>query len=223
MIQDVFNQFRDFKSFEVAFYNQDKELQKLYCTVKSIENNRIVLNANNNTNKNIVASVGEDLQLHIYTENGIYSAKSKVILVSKGLINTEYIISYPANSKHSQRREYFRAEIPLKFNMKVFPSENSDKFFAIDGTTRNVCGKGMSFISDKLFLECEKIEVELAFDEKVVKTSAQLVYSKKIVIQDHSKFIHAFMFTDISKKDIEFIIKKCFLHQLDLRKKSIWD
>ena len=222
-MQDIYNQFKDFKSFEVAFFNKEKGLHKLFCTVKSIENNRIVLNANNKTNKNVVAKVGDELQLHIYTESGIYSAISKVIMASKGLINTEYIISYPANSKHSQRREYFRAEIPVKFNMKVFPSLNSEKFFPIIATTKNVCGKGMSYISDKPFMDNEKLELELFFDEQTITTAAQLVYSKQIIIQDYNKYIHAFMFTDISKKDIEFIIKKCFLHQLDLRKKTIWD
>lgn len=216
---DIYNQFKDFKSFEIVFFNKEKELQRLFCSVKSIENNSLVITANNQKNKNVFAHAGDNIQLHIYTESGIYSSSSKIIMVTKGLLNTEYIITYPTNSKHSQRREYFRADIPVKFTMTVFPNENIEDCLVIESTTRNICGKGMSFISNKPFLDYIAIGVELFFDEKIVKTSAQLVYTKTIVINDQTKFIHAFTFTDITKKNIEFLIKKCFLHQLDLKKR----
>ena len=99
---DIYNQFKDFKSFEVVFANKGKELQRIICSVKSIENNRIILDASNKKNENIFANVGDDLKLYIYTESGMYSATSKIILVSKGILNTEYVIAYPANSKHSK-------------------------------------------------------------------------------------------------------------------------
>lgn len=218
---DIYNQFKDFKSFEVHFLNQEKELQKLICTVKSIENNTLVLNANNQKNKDIFAKVGDELQLHIYTDMGIYSASSRVLLFSKGLINSEYVISYPANSKHSQRREYFRADIPVKFRLIAHGNENPEDVFVVESTAKNICGKGMSYISPKPFFDYSSIQIELFFDEDIIRTSAQLVYTKALNLQEHTKFIHAFTFEDISKKDIEFLIKKCFLHQLDLRKKPV--
>ena len=226
---DIYNQFKDFKSFEVIFTNSAKELQKIFCTVKSIENNRIIINANNQQNENVLAAVGDNLTLHIYTENGIYSASSKILFVSKGLVNTEYVIAYPANSKHSQRREYFRADMAIDFNMIVsanLEDESATGFkneviFVVDSKTRNICGKGMSYIFDKPFPELTTIKLELYFKEKNISTSACLVYSKQIIINNRPKYIHAFTFIDITKKNIDFIVKKCFLHQLDLRKKMI--
>lgn len=218
---DIYNQFKDFKNFEVVFHNKENELQKIFCNIKSIESGSLIISANNQKNKNIVAEIGCDLKLYIYTDMGIYSANSKVILVSKGMINTEYVISYPTDSKHSQRREYFRADIPVKFSLTVFPNENIEDCVVINSTTRNICGKGMSYISNKPFFDYIALGVELFFDEKMVKTSAQLVYTKPIIINGQTKFIHAFTFTDISKTNIEFIIKKCFFHQLDLRKTKI--
>lgn len=216
---DIYNQFKDFKSFEVHFFDEENELQKLICTVKSIENNSLVLNANNQKNKDVFAKVGDELKLHIYTDMGIYSATSKVILCSKGLINTEYVISYPTNSKHSQRREYFRADIPVKFKLVAHGNENPEDIFVVESTTKNICGKGMSYVSAKPFFDYSSIQVELFFDECTISTSAQLVYTKALSLIDQTKFVHAFTFEDISKKDIEFLIKKCFLHQLDLRRK----
>lgn len=216
---DIYNQFKDFKSFEVSFLSSENELQRLLCTIKSIENNRIILDANNQKNKGVFANVGDELKLHIYTENGIYSATSKVLLVTKGILNTEYIIAYPANSKHSQRREYFRAEKMVNFSMELQTKDTAQNSITIEGLTKNICGKGMSYVSNAPFEDYESIEITLNFEEFAIETSASLVYSKQIIINDKPKFIHAFTFTNISQKNIDFIVKKCFLHQLDLKKK----
>lgn len=219
---DIYNQFKDFKAFEVVFTDENSQPHKLLCNVKSIENDRILLDSNNEDNSNVFAEVGDDLQLHIYTENGIYSAISHVISMTKGLVITEYVIAYPVNSKHSQRREYFRAEIKLAFVLVGYKNDNhTEPDFVIDGETKNICGKGMSYISDKSFPEYDKLDLELIFNEKRVKTTATLVYSKRIIIDNHPKFIHAFTFTSISQSNIDFIVKKCFLHQLELRKRKI--
>lgn len=216
---DIYNQFRDFKSIEVVFRDSSTLLQRILCSVRSIENNSIILYAKHAKNNNIVANVGTDIQLHIYTENGIYSSDSKVLLADKGLLGTEYVITYPAHSKHSQRREYFRAEIPVKFKMHIYTDDNFQESIPLDAVTKNICGKGMCFVSNKPFPTYSLLELELYFSEKAIKTSAELVYTKAITINDKQRFIHAFTFTDIENKNIEFIIKKCFLYQLDLRKR----
>lgn len=219
---DLYNQFKEFKAFEVAFFNEKRELQKLLCNVRSIENNRVIISASNQKNKNIFAEVGNELQLHIYTESGIYSAQSKVLQVTKGMINTEYVIAYPANSKHSQRREYFRAEIPVTFKLTITPLKSNKEPYVISSKARNVCGKGLSYISPTPFLDYKSITVEIFFDEKTVKSEAELVYTQPVQINGKDCFINAFYLTDIAKKDIEFIVKKCFLHQLNLKKKPTY-
>lgn len=218
---DIYDQFKDFKSFEVTFTDDRNELQKIFCNVKSIENNSIVVDANNKDNNNVFAHVGDELKLYIYTESGIYSATSKVLVANKGIVSTEYIITYPANSKHSQRREYFRADLNVNFKMYVTMPHNSGPSFIIETATRNICGKGMSYIDDKPFpAEYENITIELLFGEKHINILSKLVYSKQTIVGNRPKYIHAFTFTNISQKDIDFIVKKCFLHQLDLRKKQ---
>lgn len=217
---DIYNQFKDFKSFEVTFYDNNNELQKLVCNVKSIENNTIVLVSNNKQNENIFAKAGDELKLYIYTENGVYSATSKVLLANKGLLSTEYIISYPANSKHSQRREYFRADISVDFKMHILGPSESGANIVINSKTKNICGKGLSYVADSSFPEHNSIEINLILDGRNINTLGKLVYSKQIVVAGKPKFVHAFTFTNISQRDIDFIVKKCFLHQLDLRKKQ---
>lgn len=213
---DIYNQFKDFKSLEVVF-SKNGVPQKIFCSVKSIENDRIILDANNHENKDVYAIIGNELKLHIFTENGIYSAVSKVLNVKKGLLVTEYEIAYPIKSKHSQRREYFRADMHIDFKMDILSNEDN---ISIEDKTANICGKGMSFVSDKPFPEFDSIGVELVFKEKIIATTASLVYSKQIVVCNRPKYIHAFTFTSISQRGIDFIVKKCFLHQLKLRKKQ---
>lgn len=217
---DIYNQFKDFKSFEVVFLDEDGNPQKIFCTVKCIENDSIVLTADNKKNDDVIACIGDELKLHIYTENGIYSATSKILSVEKGLINTEYVIAYPSNSKHSQRREYFRADMNIDFKMNVIVSEETGETFAVQSKTRNICGKGMSFVCDRDFDDYYSIQIDLIFNERTINTSATLVYSKQIVVGSKPKYILAFTFNDISSGNIDFIVKKCFLHQLELRKKN---
>ena len=217
---DIYNQFKEFKSFEVTFTNQKQELQKIFCTIKGIENDKLFLEANNEKNKNIFASVGDELKIYIYTENGIYSAVSRIIEAEKGIVNTKYIIAYPSNTKHSQRREYFRADLQVKFNLNITPKNEEEQNLILEGETRNLCGKGMSCILNTPFPEYNSIEVELLFNEKIVDTSATLVYSKQLVLGNKPKFLHALAFTTISQKNIDLIVKKCFVHQLGLRKQQ---
>lgn len=217
---DIYEQFRDFKSFEMTFGNENGEEQKLFCNVKNVDSRVLIIEADNKINKNVHADVNDELKLHIYTDNGIYSADSKVLEVTKQENLTEYVIDYPSNSKHSQRREYFRADLTVDFKMDIKLPEDSGTNKTVKTTTKNICGKGMSYIADKPFCEYDSIKLDLLFEEKEIKTSARLVYTKQIVVNNRPKYIHAFTFIDISQKDIDFIVKKCFLFQLEMRKKG---
>lgn len=218
---DLYNQFRDFKSFEVVF-TQNGELQKIFCNVKYIETNSIVIDANNMKNRNISAKPGDDLKLHIYTDSGIYSATAKVILVTPGMLNTEYVITYPINSRHSQRREYFRADIPVEFSLKLYtePLQNNTTPIVIKSKARNICGRGLSFVYDKPIEPHYEAQMEIFFPDKTISTFVTLVYSKHFVHDGKPKYIHAFSFVTIQKKHVDFIVKQCFLRQLDNRRKD---
>lgn len=217
---DIYEQFKDFKSFEMTFEDENGEAQKLFCNVKSVDNRALIIESDNKLNKNVHADVNTELKLYIYTDNGIYSAASKVLSITKHEKLTEYVIDYPANSKHSQRREYFRADLTVDFKMDIKLPEASVGNKQIEATTKNICGKGMSYIADKPFCEYDSIKLDLLFEGKEIKTAARLVYTKQIIINNRPKYVHAFTFTDISQKDIDFIVKKCFLFQLEMRKKG---
>lgn len=215
---DLYEQFKDFKSFEIVFTDPKNDLQKLYCDVKRIENNSVILAANNKKNNNIVAPAGTVLKISIYTGHGIYSSTAKVLDVIEGRLFTEYVISYPENSKHHQRREYFRAEMPVDFKLTTPIVQEENANLIIDSKTKNISGKGMCFISDEPFPEHGPIDIELFFNDRSVNTLARLVYFRRILVNNIPKYVHAFNFTSIAPRDTDYIVKQCFLHQLDLKK-----
>ncbi|MCQ2788750.1 MAG: PilZ domain-containing protein [bacterium] len=218
---DIYNQFKDFKAFEITFTENGKN-KKIICTVRSIENDSIIIIANNQQNKDVFAHVNDDLKLYIYTESGVYSSSSKVLQADIGILNTEYKIAYPTNSKHSQRREFFRADMQIEYTAKITPKDENEPVTMLEGKTKNICGRGMCFVSTQEIPEnYDFIRVNLKFKEKEISPLASLVYSKPYIGMDNTqRYIHAFVFNNISQRDIDFIVKKCFLHQLELRKQS---
>ncbi len=217
---DIFKQFKDFKAFEIIFHAEDNTPKRLICRLQGIENDRIIVHVDNNKNHNVFAKVNDSVQMNIYTELGVYSASSKVLSIDKELTITKYEIELPEYSRHSQRREYFRADINVKFLMNV--TNMSNKTISIKGQTKDICGNGMSYISDEAFSNYSNIDLALFFDNRTVNLKVDLVYSRpQIVNSVCTKFINAFTFSEIAEKDIDFIVQQCFLYQLKLRKKAL--
>lgn len=210
---------KNFKSFEMIYEDESHKSKKVVCDIASIENNYIIVTANNIRNNDVVISPDKGIKIYVYTENGIFSANSIVLSSTKGPRSTEYLISYPDDFKHSQRREYFRADLSIDFRMEVKSKSAPEVADVLQAKTRDVCGKGLSFVSEQKISEPISIRINLYFQEKTVETHADLVYSKQIIINAKPHYIHAFYFTDISQKNIDFIVKKCFLYQLECRRK----
>lgn len=218
-MEDFYNQIKSFKSFEVVFESKDHQSQKILCSILSIENNCIVLETDDRRHNNFIATPNDELTIYMYTASGIYSGNVTLLSYKKRLTTTEYVISYPENTKHSQRREFFRADMVIDFRMEIETKDFPGTYMVVQAKTRDICGKGMSYISDKPFPDPTSICINLYFTEKTVETHARLVYSKQILVGNHPKYLQAFTFTDISQKSIDFIVKKCFLYQLECRKR----
>ncbi len=110
----------------------------------------MIIEADNKLNKKVHADVNDELKLHIYTDNGIYSADSKVF----GGFKTRQIdrIRYrlPSIANISTPRVVLRADLTVDFKMDIKLPDGSNKL--VSATTKNICGKGMSYVADKPFL-----------------------------------------------------------------------
>ncbi len=173
-----------------------------FCTIYYVENEKLTVFFDRQTEL-----PEKEIQVNIYAEDGIYSATSRIL--SSNYLNetTFYMLSFPSNIKHSQRREYLRADIQTDFALTVsFEGTQVDKIIS---TTKNICAKGLAFVADKQMSAYTNIEVELFLEGKVIRTHAELVYSNPIRVDNTFKFLTAVTFTDISKEEMNFITLQC--------------
>lgn len=173
-----------------------------FCTIYYVENDKLTVFFDNKTEL-----PEKEIQINIYSEDGVYSATSRII--SSNYLNetTFYMLSFPSNIKHSQRREYLRADIETDFVLSVFlGDEKVNKIFA---STKNICAKGLAFISEKQMGAYTDLRVELLIADKIIRTKAELVYSNPIRIDNTFKFLTALTFIDITKEEMNFITLQC--------------
>ena len=173
-----------------------------FCTIYYVENDKLTVFFEKQT-----ALPEQEIEINIYAADGIYNAASRIL--SSNYLNetTFYMLSFPSNIKHSQRREYLRADIQTDFALTIeFEGTQVDKIIA---TTKNICAKGLAFVADKQMSAYTKLEVDLFLAGKEIKTAAELVYSNPIRVDNTFKFLTAVTFTTISKEEMNFITLQC--------------
>lgn len=217
---NIYEQFKNVIELEILYADGEKIPQKLSCNVSAIKGKKIYLTSENSSAAAKKIKVGNEIRIWLYSETGVYTAESKILSVFRGENSNEYLIEPPINTRHSQRREFLRAELPIKYRLKVYYDKEFKNSTLIEGNARNISGRGMSFTSDSMIIDYTALEVEFLFDEQTLKLDAEMVYSKKINVKNKEVFVHALTFKHISKKNTEFLVKKCFLYQLNQKKMS---
>ena len=198
---DSYNFLKPSNKLEIILDNKS-----YFCTIYYVENDKLTVFFDKQTEL-----PEKEIEINIYAQDGVYNATSRIL--SSNYLNetTFYMLSFPSNIKHSQRREYLRADIETDFAMTVeFEGTQVDRIIA---TTKNICAKGLAFISDKQMNAYTKLDIELFLAGKQINTHAELVYSKPIRINNSFKFLTAVTFTDISKEEMNFITLQCMKYK----------
>ncbi|MBQ3310491.1 PilZ domain-containing protein [bacterium] len=209
-MSEIFEEYKNLKSFEVEFFDNSM-LHRIMCKIKNIEIDRILIYSENNKTKDIKPKIGTNLTLNVYAENGIYTSLSRVQNIEEQSDITIYAIDFPKQNKIMQRREYFRANLNIPYEMTILRNNKTD---VLEGETVNICGKGICIKNNKVFLPYDDISVLLKFKNKNITTKAEYVYSRALTESEIPSFYHAFMLTTIEQTDIDFIVGQCFLYQL---------
>lgn len=207
---DFLEEYKNLKSFEVEFFDE-VYMHRIMCKIKNIEADKILIVSENSKTGDIKPKVGTNLTLNVYSENGIYNSLSRVIDLEEDDKYTTYAITFPAQNKVTQRREYFRANLKIPYIMTVKRNGKED---ILEGETVNICGKGICIQTNRPFLPYDKINVTINFNNHPIDTEAEFVYTRTILVDSRPAFQHAFMLTSIKPEDIDFIVGQCFLYQL---------
>ena len=173
-----------------------------FCTIYYVENEEIT----------VFLDTGKDLpecevEINIYAQDGINNAKSRILSGNCLGEKVFYKLAFPTNIKHSQRREYLRADIETPFHLLI--KDGGEKPVMVESITKNICAKGLCFVSDRLITSYSNLSVELLLDGRVIKTHAELVWSNPVRMENTFKFMTAVMFTDIVQDDMDYIAKQC--------------
>ena len=198
----------EFKLDKFSFLKPSNKLEIIvdnksyFCTIYYVENEKLTVFFDKQTDL-----PEKEIEINIYAQDGIYNATSRIL--SSNYLNetTFYMLSFPSNIKHSQRREYLRADIEADFAMKVI--FDGQEFEKIISTTKNICAKGLAFIADKQMGAYTELDISLFLAGKEINTKAELVYCTPIRINNSFKFLTAVTFTDISKEEMNFITLQC--------------
>ena len=151
---------------------------------------------------------GENAVLYVHTDDGVYNIECEVLDFGDDYCK----LSMPTVMKHSQRREFLRANLQLKaiLNFRNRDYENETR----EIKTMNACGRGICFDSKEDLSYAKDIAVELFLSDKIVETDAEIVYVKPVEKHDGLVFLTALTFTTISDSDINAIVRECFLYKL---------
>lgn len=150
----------------------------------------------------------ECVDIYIHTPDGVYSIEADVIDFGDDYCR----ISMPITMKHSQRREFLRADLKLRVILNFRGRE--DEYKQIETETINACGRGICFNSREDLSYIKDIKAEIFLSEKIVESRAEVVYVKPIETPDGLKFIVALTLTTISDQDVNEIVRECFLYKL---------
>jgi len=183
---DSYNFLKPSNKLEIILDNKS-----YFCTIYYVENDKLTVFFDKQTEL-----PEKEIEINIYAQDGVYNATSRIL--SSNYLNetTFYMLSFPSNIKHSQRREYLRADIETDFAMTVeFEGTQVDRIIA---TTKNTY---------------TKLDIELFLAGKQINTHAELVYSNPIRINNSFKFLTAVTFTDISKEEMNFITLQCMKYK----------
>lgn len=217
-MSDIYQNYDEFKKFEIVYLGKDSLPHKIRGKVHSIGDSSITICSSIEKHRAVQLPDGTNVKVYVYTDNGIYYSDSTVISTAKDEKYIVYNLTYPINNQHSQRREFFRADmrIPLIVTVVKNSLTGAKQIFNVD--SKDICGNGVSFVLEEEIKNYDDIILTIQFTDKIIETNANIVYSKSKEIRGVTYYTYALTFTTISSENIDFIVKKCFLHQLRLKK-----
>lgn len=217
-MDDIYNFLYVLKKIEIIYVDKENSLFRLRSHIKMMDEDRILIEPPVIRDKSYSIPDGSEIKIVVYTETGIFSGESKIIGKNIGALNAGVWITYPYNSKHIQRREYLRAPIEVDFDLILYKDKTYQDKKIIKAKARNICGRGLNFVSDEPLTGYYDIECIMFFKDREIKTRCEHIYSQP---DKKGQFVNALAFIDIDDKESERIVKDCFLHHLKAKRKLI--
>ncbi len=216
---DIYDYLKLNKDIELRFTNEKGDYISLKSKIQILDENRILIEPPELYGKPYKLTDRNNLDLIIYTGEGMYIGGSSVISKELGTVSGIWI-NYPFNSRYIQRREYLRIFINIEIELTIYLDKEKHQKEVLALRTNDLSGRGLSFISDSFLSDYYDIECSFSIpDEKdtVIVTRCDHIYSKKIQEFEKTKYVNALAFIDMDKNDVDRVVKFCFKKHLEQR------
>lgn len=215
MANDLIKDKSDVKFAKLLFNKGTDDALSFNCLIKEIKDETVTFIGMSDYSDQVDA--GAPIDIKIYSTNGVVAANATLLRVLKIGHSPLYITTYPKAYDHTQKRAYYRADMHLPVSLLVVKPDGATR--KIDATTKNISGRGMCFISlEPEFPQYHSITVQLKFKERFIVATADYVYTNPVLYKDVKLYVHAFKFIGIEPEEINYIIKECFLFQIQKTK-----
>lgn len=218
---DIFDYIKELVKLDVEYSDEDKHYYSLKSYIKRVEEDKILIDPPTHKGRNYPIKDGTTINIVISTNSGVFSGACKVIGREISTISGLWI-TFPFSNKQVQRREYLR--VPLKKSGKLIIFEKADKKTSriIEFQTRDISGKGFSFVTDEPLTDYYDIECVIKLDENnEVKARCEHIYSKGSVVNNQNKFINALAFIELPNDSVDKIVRESFKYQLEMKRKGL--
>ena len=163
-------------------------------------------------NSSVIFEENETIRILIYTKDGVYTFKTKVLKYGNKIIKVET----PKTYSKIQRRGLLRAELPLVAELEYIKNNELKR---CETKVLNISGSGISFNTDNDLLNSDKILIAFNLEGKIIETQIKIIEIRKNLKENVEKFRISAQFVSLNNHEIEHIIKHCIKHQIKTIKK----
>lgn len=216
---DMYDFIKETAPFELEYIDGYDNYNCLNSHVKRVYEDYILIAPPQKNDLSYNLSDGQEVTIIFKTEKGIFSAVSTVIGTQLGLMSG-LKISFPFDTKLTERREFVRVPLALKVEVIKFFDKDCQKSESFHIKTRNISGRGLCYISDRPMSDYYDLlcKIHLESEKEPISVRCDHVYSKKIKINNEKAYLTAFSYADLSNEDTAKLVKACFKYQIDCRK-----
>lgn len=198
----------DIKYIKISFTDRNDSLNCIKATINAIKDNEII--AYTTQDKMLEAQIPQEVTIGFICSDGLYKANTTLKFVGNRGQYALARLNIPEELEYKQDREYFRVKMNLKAILK-FPNE----IFACN--IDDISANGIRLLLDEQKEFPEKVEINILFDSKEIKTKAKFVRYDN----EDDTIKASFNFINLDEQTLDFISKKCIQQQLLDKKNSL--
>ncbi len=214
---DIYDYLTLNKNIELKYTNDEGNYISLRSKILILDKDQILVEPPEQGGKHYNLKDGLNLDIAIYSGEGMYIGGSSIISKELGEISGLWI-NYPLNSRYVQRREYLRIATNIKFELTIYLDKEKHQKEILRLEANDISGRGLSFSSDDFLSDYYDIECSFYIpdDDKdtIITSRCEHIYSKKI---KEKSYMNALAFIDMEKKNVDRVVKFCFKKHLEQR------